>query len=269
MSRYATMFARLASARHGAFVPFFVLGDPSLETSLTLIEAAIVAGASALEVGIPFSDPIADGPVIQLATNRALAAGATTTRCLKLIAEIRARHPQIPIGILTYANIVRARELDVFYIQCATAGVDSVLVADVPIREKGPFVQAAHDHKIAPVFIAPRDASDATLAAVAAASEGYVYCLARAGVTGTDEDLDLGSGATFAKLRSLNSAPLLLGFGVSKPAHVRAALAAGAQGAISGSAVVKRITENLDNHARMHASIIEFVKSMVAAAAHP
>jgi tryptophan synthase alpha subunit len=132
MERYETLFKQLKERKEGAFVPFVTLGDPSPEQSLKIIDTLIEAGADALELGIPFSDPLADGPTIQNATLRAFAAGVTPSQCFEMLAAIRQKHPTIPIGLLMYANLVFSRGIDEFYAQCEKAGVDSVLVADVP-----------------------------------------------------------------------------------------------------------------------------------------
>jgi tryptophan synthase alpha chain len=260
MSRYAEMFT---SARgRGVFVPFFMIGDPDLPTSLALMEAAVASGADALELGIPFSDPVADGPIIQAAAERALAQHVRPRAALDLVRQFRARHPHVPVGLLVYANLVFGPGITEFYRAAAVAGVDSVLVADVPAREGGPFVAAAQATGIAPVFIAPPDASPATLERIAKISAGYTYCLTRSGVTGTTEAPQLAHKALFSTLRDFGAPPPLLGFGISTPAHVRDAVAAGAAGAISGSAVVQRIAEHLNDSQRMLQSVTEFVRAM-------
>ena len=143
MERYETLFAQLKNRQEGAFVPFVTLGDPGPEQSLKIIDALIEGGADALELGIPFSDPLADGPTIQGAALRAFAAGVTPAQCFEMLAAIRQKHPTIPIGLLMYANLVFSPGIDAFYAQCARVGVDSVLVADVPVEESAPFRQAA------------------------------------------------------------------------------------------------------------------------------
>ncbi len=132
MNRYQALFQRLSAAQQGAFVPFVTIGDPNPEQSLAIMQTLIDAGADALELGMPFSDPLADGPTIQGANLRALAAKTTPDICFELIAQIRARNPETPIGLLMYANLVYARGIDDFYQRCQKAGVDSVLIADVP-----------------------------------------------------------------------------------------------------------------------------------------
>ena len=173
MSRYAAMFARLAEAREGAFGAFVMLGDPDLRASAAILDALVEAGADMLEVGIPFSDPIADGPVIQAAASRALAAGVRTADCFALLADFRARRPDVPVGILTYANLVVARGREDFYARAAAAGVDSVLVADVPLFEAAPFAASARAQGVDPVLIAAANTPPARLAEIAALGGGY------------------------------------------------------------------------------------------------
>ncbi|MDU0347326.1 tryptophan synthase subunit alpha [Actinomyces sp. MRS3W] len=240
MSRYPAMFSRLAGAEQGAFVPFVMVGDPTPAASEAIIEALIDGGADALELGTPFSDPVADGPTIQRAHLRALHAGASFADCLRVVARVRERHPELPIGMLIYGNVPFAIGLDAFYADCAAAGIDSVLLPDVPVRESEEFSAAAARAGIDPVYIAPPSASAQTLDAVAAASRGYVYAVSRAGVTGTERaSSTVGLAQSVARLRADAAAPVMLGFGISAPEQVAEAIAAGADGAISGSAVVK------------------------------
>lgn len=263
MSRYPTMFARLGPDT--AFVPFLVLGDPDPATSLELVRALIRGGADALELGVPFSDPTADGPVIQAAATRALASGSRSEDAWSILRIIRAEHPEIPIGLLVYANLVLHRSAGAFYRAAKESGVDSVLVADLPLQEAAPVDAAALDHGIAPVHIAPPNASDVRLAAIAGASRGYVYVTSRPGVTGADEALNEESAGLIARLKQHGAPPALLGFGVSRPAHVAQAARLGASGAISGSAVVRRVEQNLGNKPAMLTAVEHFVREMKAA----
>lgn len=244
--RYAELFAQLERAGEGAFIPFTMLGDPNPARSAEVVRTLVAAGADALELGLPFSDPIADGPAIQAAATRALAAGVRRADCWTIIRGVRAEHPKLPIGLLVYANLVCHRSPDEFYREAAASGVDSVLVADLPVAESGPVAQAARDRGIAPVFIAPPNAGEPQLAAIAAASEGYTYVTSREGVTGADDRLRHDQSGLIARLRTLGAPPPVLGFGVSNPAQVRAALGMGAAGVIAGSAVVTRAAEGGD-----------------------
>jgi tryptophan synthase alpha chain len=243
MSRYERMFERLAARDEAAFGAFVMLGDPDLETSAAMLDALVEGGADMLEVGIPFSDPVADGPVIQAAAVRALAQGVTPADCFALLKAFRARHRHVPVGILTYANLVLARGRDDFYRAAADAGVDSVLVADVPLMEAAPFVASAAAAGVGPVLNAAPNTPPATLEGIARAGRGYTYCVARAGVTGADSEVRFDA-ALLARLAALGAPPPVLGFGISRPEHVRAARAAGAAGIISGSAIVALAAAN-------------------------
>ena len=245
MNRYPAMFGRLRERGEGAFGAFAMLGDPDPEASASILDALVEGGADMIEVGIPFSDPVADGPVIQAAAVRALAAGTRTADCFRLLGEFRVRHPEVPVGILTYANLVMARGLEAFYAASAEAGVDSVLVADVPLIEARPFLAAARSAGVAPVLIAAPNTPPERLALIAAEGEGYTYCVARAGVTGADAQVRF-AGQVIATLIEAGAPPPVLGFGISEPEHVRLALRAGAAGVISGSAIVDRISRGED-----------------------
>ena len=257
MSRYAAMFERCKAAGEGAFGAFVMLGDPDAERSAAYLDALVEGGADMVELGIPFSDPVADGPVIQAAAGRALAAGVRTSDCLAMIAAFRARHPNVPTGILTYANIVAARGIDRFAAELSEAGADSLLVADVPSLEAAPYSIAARSAGIHLVMIAAPNTPRPVLDRIAALSSGYTYCVARAGVTGADRDLSLDHGDLFRAIAAAGAPPPVLGFGIATPAHVGEALAAGAAGVISGSAIVRLVAEG-----RAPSEVAAFVRSM-------
>jgi tryptophan synthase alpha chain len=263
-ARYNQLFERLAEKKQGAFIPFVTMGDPNPAQSLAIIKTLIDAGADALELGIPFSDPSADGITIQNAGLRALEAGVTTDTCIDILSAVRAYAPDIPVGLLLYGNLVFARGIDTFYKDMADAGVDSILIADLPIRESAPFRKAALTHNIAPIFIAPPNACDETLSKVASYSQGYTYVLSRAGVTGTETKANMPANSLIETLASHNAAPAVLGFGISSPEQVKQAINAGAKGAISGSAVVKIIESHLDNNDEMLKALSTFIKEMKA-----
>lgn len=263
--RYDNCFAQLAKKNQGAFIPFVTLGDPSIEASKAIIRQLVLSGADALELGLPFSDPIADGPTIQAANIRALAQHIHTDDCFTLIAEIRAEFPHIPIGLLLYSNLVMAKGIKHFYAEAAKAGVDSVLVADVPMRESKPFRQAAIEAGICPIFIAAPNANDDNLRQVASYGRGYTYLLGRAGVTGTETAVQVPAAERIQTLWHYHAAPPVIGFGISTPEHVKDALSAGAAGAISGSAVVNIIDKHQDDLPAMLKALDSFVSEMKAA----
>lgn len=236
--RYSQLFGSLQERNEGAFVPFVMLGDPTPEDSLEIIRTLVDAGADALELGVPFSDPVADGPTIQRSHLRALDNGATVNGSLKLIKQIREEYPELPIGMLIYGNVAFTRGFERFYSEFAEAGADSILIPDVPVREGAPFSAAAEKAGIAPIYIAPAQASEATLQGVAANSQGYIYAISRDGVTGTERQSETkGLDQVVANVTRFGGAPVLLGFGISKPEHVADAINAGAAGAITGSAI--------------------------------
>ena len=251
MSRYAAMFDRLEG--EGAFGAFLMLGDPDLETSAALMDAVIDAGADMIEIGIPFSDPVADGPVIQAAGQRALAAGVRVGDCLDLIAALRRRHTEVPIGILTYANIAVARSG--FIRDAAEAGADSLLIADVPALEAEPFTREMEQAGIEPVLIAAANTPDATLQRIAKLSKAYTYCVSRVGITGTHAGGQFDAGLV-ERVKRAGAPPAVFGFGISRPEHVRAALDSGARGVICGSAIVDLVSRRGD--------VASFVQSLKA-----
>ena len=261
-----------------------MVGDPTPAISEAVIEALINGGADALELGIPFSDPVADGPTIQRAHIRALEAGADFSTCLEVVSRVRERHPGLPIGMLIYGNVPFAVGLAEFYTRCADAGIDSVLLPDVPVRESPDFSAAAEAAGIDAVYIAPPSSSDQTLDAVAASSRGYVYAVSRVGVTGTEQaSSTVGLADSVTRLRADAAAPVMLGFGISRPEQVAEAIAAGADGAISGSATVKIVEahapvlltarpDSPEHDAELEAltgELRDFVTAMKAATARP
>lgn len=252
MSRYAAMFDQLNG--EGALGAFVMLGDPNLRASADVLEALVVGGADMIEVGIPFSDPVADGPVIQAAARRALNAGVRVADCFELIAAFRNRHPQVPIGILTYANIVVAR--GGFMRDAVEAGADSLLIADVPASEAEPFAREMEQAGIEPVLIAAANTPDATLYRIASLSKAYTYCVSRAGITGTHASAQFDPGLV-RRLDHVGAPPAIFGFGISKPKHVQAALSAGAKGVICGSTIVDCAARGED--------VTELVRSLKAA----
>jgi tryptophan synthase alpha chain len=251
MSRYAAMFERLGE--EGAFGAFLMLGDPDLRTSARLLEEVVEGGADMIEVGIPFSDPVADGPVIQAAAQRALAAGVRVSDCFRLLAEFRERHPEMPVGILTYANLVMAR--GGFMRDAAEAGADSLLIADVPALEAERFARGMAQAGIEPVLIAAANTPEKMLQRIAGLSKAYTYCVSRAGITGTHAGGQFDA-ALIERVKAAGAPAPIFGFGISRPEHVRAALAAGAKGVICGSAIVDLASRGGD--------VAAFVRSLKA-----
>ena len=261
-NRYQKTFKDLDKNSQGAFVPFVTLHDPDFERSIEIIRCLIDNGADALELGLPFSDPIADGPVIQKASIRALGSGATTKRSFEIIKRIRLDYPEIPIGLLVYSNLVIAKGIENFYKLAYQAGVDSVLIADVPIIEAAPFIEKAKAQNIQPIFIATPNAPNETLKKVATYSQGYTYLLSRAGVTGTEVKAEMPIGNILNVLKQHSAPPSLLGFGISNTEQVKQAIELDVDGVISGSAVVRVIEENLENQQTLIDNLSVFITKM-------
>ena len=262
MSRYARSFELLRTRGEGAFGAFLMLGDPDCQTSALLLDTLVEGGADMIEVGIPFSDPVADGPVIQAAAKRALESGVRVEDCFGLIAKFRAKHPDVPVGILTYANLVVSRPG--FMRDAAEAGADSLLIADVPQLETEPFAQEMVQAGLEPVLIAAANTPRETLRRIARLSRGYTYCVSRAGITGTHADGEFDRSLV-QRLKDEGAPPPVFGFGISEPGHVRAALDAGAAGVICGSAIVRLAHEAEQPRRR----IAELVSALKAATAQP
>lgn len=243
MSRFAKLFQHVAKEKRPAYIPFLMLGDPNLTLSFAIIEAVITGGADALELGIPFSDPVADGPTVRQAANRALASGVNTDDCFMLIQKIRTHYPDIPIGLLVYANLVFHDGVDTFYKKASNVGVDAVLIPDVPTAESFPFTLAAKANGIHPIFLATPTCQQQDLIALAAQSEGYTYVVTRAGVTGTERQSEFDKAQEMVqRLNAVNAPPAVFGFGIKNAKEVSRAYEKGASGVIIGSALIQAIS---------------------------
>ncbi len=243
------------------FVPFVVVGDPDYDTSRKIIMKMIDEGADMLELGFAFSDPIADGPTIQLADKRALDNGACVDSSFRMIREIK-DCSSVPISLLVYSNLVYKRGIDKFYADASAAGVDYVLVADVPLEEAGPYVDAAKKHGIDAVFIVAQTTTSSRMSLILEKVSGYVYLVSVLGVTGARSGVSDSTLELVSKVKGKTDVPVLVGFGVSEPAHARKLVSAGADGVIVGSAIVKIIERNLGDKEKMIGEIGEFVRGM-------
>lgn len=262
-ARFEALFSALDEKNEAAFVPFIMLNDPTPEASLEIIRTVVEAGADILELGVPFSDPVADGPTIQASHIRALDNGATVDDSLNLVRQIREEFPDTPIGMLIYGNVPFTRGLNKFYEEFGEAGADAILIPDVPVREGAPFAAAAEKSGVAPVFIAPARASERTLEGVAKYSKGYIYAVSRDGVTGTEvESETIGLDEVVANIHRYDGAPALLGFGISTPQHVADAVAAGAAGAITGSAITKIVNGYVSRETEGSPAVVTDIEGM-------
>ncbi len=240
-SRIADTFGRLRSDKRTGLVTYVTAGDPDLTRSAAILCALDRAGADVLEVGIPFSEPLADGPVIQRATERALAAGATASGVLDLVSRIRST-VKAPIVIFTYANPVLRMGVEAFGDRAKQAGVDGVLVLDLPIEEAQTFRDAMAGREIDMIFLLSPTTTDARMAEAARMGRGFVYGISRLGVTGTRDTVADGAEALANRMRAATRLPIALGFGISTPEHVRQ-IGRFADAAVVGSGLVAVIAE--------------------------
>lgn len=239
VDRYAKLQERLSREGRKAFVPFTVLGWPDAKDCEHIIEAMIAGGADALELGVAFSEPVADGPEIQRAVNETLANAFSVDQALTLLRTIRQRHKDVPIGLLVYYNVVLKRGIDRFYRDCRAAGVDSILIADLPIEAADEVSACAKDTGIAQIFIASPLTDEQRLAQLKEHARGYIYVVSRLGITGVEERYDKDLQALLARLRTHIHLPLFVGFGISTPEQARKMVALGADGVITGSRIIQ------------------------------
>lgn len=261
MSRFAACFAELRAGKRSALVPYVVAGDPSKSATVPLMHALVKSGADILELGVPFSDPSADGPVIQAAQERALAAGTTLRDVLAMVKEFRAADPGTPVVLMGYLNPVEAFGPEAFAKAAEEAGVDGVLTVDMPPEEAEPLGGYLRGRGIDPIFLLAPTTDDARIRRITETASGFVYYVSLKGVTGAAH-LDLGPvRERLARLRGLTSLPVGVGFGV-RDAATAAALGQVADAVVVGSAVVSRMTEHREDPVRMTASVQEFVQGL-------
>jgi len=258
MSRIDTVFKTPGKT---AFIGFTIAGDPNEATSLRIAKALIDGGTDILELGVPFSDPVADGPTIQRADDRALAAGTTPDTIFRLVQEIRA-YSDVPIVFLTYYNIVHKRGIERFYREAREAGVDGILVADMPVEESEEVTAIAARYEIDPIFLITQTTSDERIRKIATPARGYLYLVSVLGVTGVRAEVSSGAIDLLHRVRRQTKLPLALGFGISTPDHAATCAAAGADGVIVGSAIVDIIGQHLDEPEIMELKLRDYVVQM-------
>jgi len=255
MKTYKQVFSELNRA---ALIPFFVIGDPDFDTSLTIIKAAIDAGADILELGIPFSDPIADGPTIQKADIRAIKNGMNVTRALDFIKQIK-DYKDIPIGLLMYYNLIYQYGTGQFFDDFHRAGVNSVLIADLSIDDEDEITGPAASAGLDTVFMVTPITGPERIKLIVSKTTGFIYTVSVLGVTGSRDRLSSAIEELIGKLKKLTNVPICVGFGISKPEHAVAVASAGADGVIIGSKIVSLIEKNMDNTELMKSEICNFI----------
>lgn len=265
MSAVSAVFQRLNG--EGALVAYVMGGDPDMGTSAQVIDAVVRGGADIVEVGIPFSDPIADGKSIQAADVRSLASGTTPAKVLDLIAQAKARHPKVPIVAMTYYNILFSNGLDKFLEAARSHGVDGLIVPDLPFDEIGDYAPLAKRYGLDAVLLAAPTTTPARMKSIAAHTSGFLYLVSLTGVTGARADVKESTVdlIRFAK-RYASDVPVAVGFGISTPDHVRAIVDAGADAVVVGSAIVDRVARfKSDGPMMMLASVEGYVRTLKGA----
>ncbi len=261
-SRIDAVFAELRARGARALIPYFTAGDPSLEVTRLLVEEAAARGADLIELGLPFSDPLADGPTIQRAGSRALAGGVSLAKLLPVVAALRGQVPA-PLVLMTYLNPLHRYGLEAAARELAAAGFAGLIVPDVPPEESGPLDRAARAAGLDLVFLAAPTSGPERLRRIARQSRGFVYLVALTGITGERPELPPDLVALVRDLRAVTTKPICVGFGISTPAQV-AEVVRCADGAIVGSAIV-RMVENLQGDPALVRKVGDFVAALKAA----
>jgi tryptophan synthase alpha chain len=258
MSRITETFE---SAGRPLFIAFTVAGDPDMERSLVAADALVASGADILELGVPFSDPVADGPVIQRADIRALDSGTSPDTVFEIVRHIR-HSSSIPIVLLTYYNSVFHRGIGKFFRDAADSGVDGILIADMPVEESDEVADVAGCVGIDLIFMVSENTSPERLEKIISRAGGFLYLVSHFGVTGILKDLPTGIEDFIRKVREKTSMPIAVGFGISSPDHAVALYSAGADAAIAGSAIVRFVEEYRDDPVELRDALITYAASM-------
>lgn len=264
MSRLNAKFKELRSKGEGALIAFVTAGDPKPKLTPQIVQT-LANHADIIELGIPFSDPIADGPTIQWATDRALKAGTTPETVREIIKQIR-RTSEVPLVVLTYYNLVFKRGVDEFVRDFTAAGMDGIIIPDLPVEEAGEVLKATKKHGADLILLVAPTTTPERLKRICDVSSGFLYVVSLLGVTGARERLSGLVKPLIADVRKTSRVPVAVGFGISKPEHVKEVIRAGADGAIVGSAFVNLITKNLKNRQKMLRELDRFGKTLKAAA---
>ena len=273
--RYKRRFQQLRQENKKAFMPFTLLGWPDKITSLALIKQMIDEGASALELGFAFSDPVADGPVIQAAAFETLESGFTVDDGFALIEAVRALDADIPIGVLVYYNLVLQQGLDQFFTKAQNAGVDGILIADLPVDFSHEVAPIAKDHAISPIFLISPVSPEARIRLIAKKAEGFIYLLSRLGVTGVnagDSQNDNKLVKIIDIIRQETNVPICAGFGISSGETAKRIISTGVDGVITGSKVIelaKSALKSPPTGAGPQAALAEFYQEMLKACSSP
>lgn len=262
MSRIAAKFEELNRKGEGALIAFVTAGDPKPELTPKIVET-LSKHADIVELGLPFSDPIADGPTIQMATDRALKAGTSPKTVLQIIKQIR-RTSDVPLVVLTYYNLVLKPSVEEFVKKFAAAGTDGIIIPDLPVEESNEVLKAARKYGVDLILLVAPTTTPERLKRICDTSSGFLYVVSLLGVTGAREKLSELVKPLITDVRKTSRVPIAVGFGISKPEHVREVMMAGADGVIVGSAFVDLIAKNLKTQQKMLLELDRFGKTLKA-----
>lgn len=261
MNALDELFVTLKSKNEGAFMPFVTLGDPDQEISIQIIKKLIESGADILELGIPFSDPIADGKTIQRSGQRALKMGMNTDRAFEMVKKIR-EFSSIPILFLTYYNLVLQFPPEEFFNKCKQTDVQGIVIADLPVEEADVVLRECERTGTHLIFLVAPNTTEKRFTKILEHAGGFIYFVSIYGTTGARDHVEQSTFETLLRLSSVSNLPILPGFGISSPTHVKELMGVGADGVIVGSAIIKRIEENLNDPDKMLAEIGTFARDL-------
>ncbi len=262
-NRIGTKFETLAKKGEGALICYVVAGYPDIKTSECVIDSLVAGGADMIEIGIPFSDPIADGRTIQAACNYALEKGTIPEDAMRLARNIRKKYPGLPLLFMTYSNILLRTGVDEFVEKSKNCGVDGFIIPDMPVDEAQSYVAAASQQDLMTVFLASPNTSPERLSSILACTSGFLYLVSVFGITGARKSFEDYTRVAVKNARmAAGKIPLAVGFGISTPDHARYMMAAGADAVIVGSAVLDRIAIMGRGKADMLHKIEKFARSM-------
>jgi tryptophan synthase alpha chain len=263
MSTISKVFEKLKAQGNGALIGYVMGGDPQPKYTPAIAEALIKGGVDILELGIPFSDPIADGPTIQAASVRALKAGTTPKMVLEIAKAIKKKH-DVPVAVMTYYNPVFKMGLEKFFSLATDYGVDGAIIPDLPMEEASEYLKAANGSNVDTIFLAAPSTTDERLRRIVGCSSGFLYLVSHFGVTGTKTTVEDSTISLIKRMLPFTTGkvPLAVGFGVSKPEHVKCIIKAGADGVIVGSAFVNIVNKNQGNPEAALAEIEETARKL-------
>jgi len=265
MSRLESTFHELRQSGSGAFIPYVCVGDPNKAFTVDLVEVLLRAGADVVELGLPFSDPVADGPVIQNSMQRSLSAGFRTTDIMDTISTLRSRGMTKPVVVMTYYNPVLKFGVEQFCRRLANAGADGILVVDLPLEESEALETIARENALDVIRLVAPSTSDSRIGQILSRSSGFVYVVSVSGTTGARDTLPQSTEVLLERVVKRSSLPVALGFGISDPQQVRSALDAGASGVVVGSKLISVYSDGPSARSEALARVQSFAEAMKAA----